>query len=270
MRTQGQDGSFEVIHPPLERQMAMDAFAALPPSHPMIALLELDVTVPEAAIERLQRQGTRVSLFAFVVRSIALAISEHPDLNLIRHGRKLVRFADVDVSVPVEVSTPEGRFPRELIIRRANALTPREVYSTIEAAQTRQRERGEVSAEDRAYRGLMRLVRFTPAWVRVRLLRLAMRSAFGIKRKAGTTLVTSVGKFGAIPGFGFTLITGPRAAAFAVGPVVERPWVDHGQLAVRSVMTLSVIVNHDLVDGGPAARFARRLQALIESGEGLS
>jgi hypothetical protein len=30
-----------------------------------------------------------------------------------------------------------------------------------------------------------------------------------------------------------------------------------------------VIVNHDLVDGGPAARFVARLQALIEGAVGL-
>jgi pyruvate/2-oxoglutarate dehydrogenase complex dihydrolipoamide acyltransferase (E2) component len=57
---------------------------------------------------------------------------------------------------------------------------------------------------------------------------------------------------------------------FVLGSVVEKPWIHAGQITPRSVLSLSVLVDHDLVDGAPAARFAQRLKALIESGEGLS
>lgn len=80
-----QVGQFEVVVPSLDRQLAMDAFAALPDGHPMVGLLELDVTEALGAIDRLRDQGQRVSLFSFLVRAIAVAISEHPDLNLVRH-----------------------------------------------------------------------------------------------------------------------------------------------------------------------------------------
>jgi pyruvate/2-oxoglutarate dehydrogenase complex dihydrolipoamide acyltransferase (E2) component len=263
------DGRYTVIRPAFDRQLAIDAFAAMPPNHLMTALVEFDVTNSVAAIDELQRQGVRVSLFAFVVRSIAVAISEHPDLNLVRHGKKLVRFEDVDVSVPIEVKTPEGKFPRELVLRRAHQRSPAELYAELEAGRERHQEVGELGAEDRWFRRTMGLLRWVPRFVRIALIRIFMRSAFAVKRSAGTTLVTSVGKFASIPGFGFTFSTGPRSAAFAVGSVVEKPWVHEGQITIRSVMTLSIMVNHDLVDGAPAARFARRLQQIIESAEGL-
>ncbi len=253
----------------LERQLAMDAFAALPRSHPMVAALEFDVTDALDAIDALRRAGRRVSLFAFVVRSIAVAISEHPDLNLVRHGRRLARFDDVDVSVPVEVSTPEGNFPREVVLRRAQSSSAVELFACLEAARGRQLVSGETSDEDRWARRTMGAVRWLPRFLRVGLIRWIMRSAFRIKMRAGTTLVTSVGKFAAIPGFAFTFDTGPRAATFVVGGVASKPWVHAGQVVVRSVLPLSLIVDHDLVDGAPVARFARRLQALIESGDGL-
>ena len=262
-------GRFEIFQPKFERQLAIDAFAALPPSHPMVALLELDVTDPLDAIAGLRRGGTRVSLFAFLVRSIAVAIAEHPDLNLIRHGRRLVRFEDVDVSVPVEVTTPDGKFPREIVIRRAHLQSPAEIYATIEAARTLHQETGSTSAEDRWSRRLMHALRFVPAFIRRRLMRVFMRNAFTVKRRAGTTLVTSVGKFASIPGFAFTFSTGPRAAAFAVGGVVEKPCVVGGRIEARSVLSLSIMINHDLLDGAPAARFAARLRTLVESGAGL-
>lgn len=262
-------GRYTITRPAFARQITMDAFAALPPSHLMIALLEFDITAALAAISELQRQGTRVSLFAFLVRSIAVALSEHPELNLVRHGSRLVRFEDVDVSVPVEVMTPQGNFPREVVIRRAQTRSAPEIYAEIEAARDSYQRTGELGAEDRFSQRMMTLLSWVPQFVRIALLRLIMRNAFIVKRKAGTTLVTSVGKFASIPGFAFTFSTGPRAAAFAIGSVVEKPWNHLGQLALRSILAVSVMVNHDLVDGAPAARFAGRLQELIESAEGL-
>lgn len=262
-------GSYELLVPSLDRQLAMDAFAATAQGHPMVALLELDVTNAVAAIEELRREGVRVSLFAFVVRCIATAIAEHPDLNLVRHGRRLVRFEDVDVSVPVEVRTDHGDYPREVVIRRAQDRSVRDIYTEFETARTRYEKTGELGEEDRWSRRAMRAIRWLPPPVRVEIIRLIVRSAFRIKVRGGTTLVTSVGKFTAIPGHSFTLSTGPRAAVFVVGSVVDRPWADDGQLAVRSVLSLSVIVDHDLVDGAPAARFAERLRELVESADGL-
>ena len=262
-------GRYTVVRPSFDRRFAMDAFAALPPSHPMIALLELDVTRATQAIADLQVDGVRVSLFAFLVHAIAKAIAEHPDMNLVRHGRRLVRFEDVDVSVPVEVSTPAGNFPREVVLRSAQTRSPSELYAELEAARHGHRRHGDLGAEDRRNRGLARAFGWLPRFVRIAILRLFMRNAFRIKQMAGTTLVTSVGKFAAIPGFGFTLMTGPRAATFAIGGVVDKPWVDHGRVVARSVLALSIIVDHDLVDGAPATRFARRLQELVESAAGL-
>lgn len=263
-------GRYKVLRPSLDRQLAMDAFAAIRGGHPMVALLELDVTRALGAIDQLQREGIHVSLFAFVVRSIAVAISEHPDLNLVRHRRRLVLFDDVDVSVPVEVRTEEGYAPREMVVRRAQHKSAAAIYGELEAARSQHDSAGELGREDRWARNTLRAIRWLPATLRVGLIRHIMRSAFRVKAQAGTTLVTSVAKFAAVPGFSFTFSTGPRAAVFVVGGVVEKPWLCAGQVVPRSVLSLSVMVDHDLVDGAPAARFARRLQGLIETADGLT
>lgn len=262
-------GNYQVVAPSLDRQLAMDAFAAIPKGHPMVALLELDVTRALAAIAERRARGERLSLFAFVVQAIAASIAEHPDLNLVRHGRRLVRFEDVDVSVPVEVQTPQGPVPREVVLRRAQHRSVQELYAELEQARERHEATGETSDEDRWARALMRAVRWLPRLLRVALMRGIVGSAFRIKARAGTTLITSVGKFASIPGFSFTFSTGPRAAIFVVGSVSEKSWVHCGQVVPRSILGLSVMVDHDLVDGAPAARFAARLQSRIEAAEGL-
>jgi hypothetical protein len=42
-----------------------------------------------------------------------------------------------------------------------------------------------------------------------------------------------------------------------------------GQIALRDYLSLTITVDHDIVDGAPAARFTERLKDLIESGYGL-
>lgn len=262
-------GEYTVFRPSLERQLAIDAFAAIRGGHPIVGLLELDVTDALTAIDALRRQGARVSLFAFTVRAIAIAISEHPDLNLVRHGKRLVCFEDVDVSVPVEVWHGGTSAPREVVVRRAQHRSVSDIFMEIEAARLRYAQTGALGDEDRWGQRIMRAIQWLPAGIRVVLFRLVMRSAFRIKTRAGTTLVTSVGKFGSLPGHAFTFSTGPRAAVFVIGSVAEKPWLRGGQVVPRSILSISIIVDHDLVDGAPAARFARRLQELIESAAGL-
>lgn len=270
MATSHPMGRYELLRPPPDRQLAIDAFAAIRGGHPMTALLELDVTAALARVDRLQRAGTRVSLFAFILRSIAVALSEHPDLNLVRHGTRLVRFEDVDINVPIEVQTPAGPFPRQVVLRRAQHRSAVELYAELAAARRRQELDGSTSDEDRWARAMLRSASRLPSFVRVWLIRCIMRSAFRIKAHAGTTLVTSVGKFADMPGVAFTFSTGPRAAVFVVGGVALKPWIWHGRVVPRSVLSLSVMVDHDLVDGAPAARFVARLRELIESAAELA
>ncbi|MGZ3666132.1 MAG: 2-oxo acid dehydrogenase subunit E2, partial [Ktedonobacterales bacterium] len=42
-----------------------------------------------------------------------------------------------------------------------------------------------------------------------------------------------------------------------------------GHVTVREYLSLTISVDHEIVDGAPAARFTRRLKELIEGGYGL-
>ena len=46
------------------------------------------------------------------------------------------------------------------------------------------------------------------------------------------------------------------------------PQVD-GQVEFREYLSMTISVDHDVIDGAPAIRFALRLKELIESGYGL-
>ena len=263
-------GTYRIEAPSFLRRLAIESFSAVPQTHSMTAFMELDVTAPLARIEALRSQGVRVSLFSHVVRCIAVALAEHPALNVVRHGSKIAWFDDVDISVPVEVVVDGSHHPLQLVLRRVQDKSAPEIYAEIADAKKEHAAHGALGAEDRWARRMMKLALVLPRFVRKWVIRRMVANARLVKRRTGTTLVTSVGKFAKIPGFVTPLAMGPKATTFAIGSVVDKPVVRDGEVVVRTVLALTSIFDHDVVDGAPAARFGTRLQELVESAAELT
>ena len=78
----------------------------------------------------------------------------------------------------------------------------------------------------------------------------------------GGTFTISI--LGSVDGFTPILNQG-QVALLGVGRTKEKPVVIKGQIVVREITTLSLTVDHQVVDGAVAANFSRRLQQLIEN-----
>ena len=61
------------------------------------------------------------------------------------------------------------------------------------------------------------------------------------------------------------IINLPEAAILGVGRIQPKPVVRDGEIVVRQMWTLSLVFDHRLVDGAPAARFLQRIKQLIEN-----
>lgn len=90
------------------------------------------------------------------------------------------------------------------------------------------------------------------------------------KAKEGTLLPDAVlgGTFtisvlGIVDGFTPILNAG-QSAILGVGRSVQKPVVSKGEIVVREMLTLSLTVDHQTIDGAIAASFMRRLQQAIE------
>jgi pyruvate dehydrogenase E2 component (dihydrolipoamide acetyltransferase) len=77
----------------------------------------------------------------------------------------------------------------------------------------------------------------------------------------GTISITNIGVFGIDAG---TPILNPgEAAILAMGAVRRMPWEHRGEIALRSVMTLSLSFDHRLVDGEQGSRFLADVGAIL-------
>jgi len=78
----------------------------------------------------------------------------------------------------------------------------------------------------------------------------------------GTFTVTNLGGLGVEA---FTpIINQPQAGILGIGKIMEKPVVLGGGIHVRSMLTLSLVFDHRLLDGAPAAKFLAKVKALLE------
>jgi pyruvate/2-oxoglutarate dehydrogenase complex dihydrolipoamide acyltransferase (E2) component len=84
------------------------------------------------------------------------------------------------------------------------------------------------------------------------------------RRMSGTVIITSIGMFGKGGGWGIGFLP-MHTMGLTVGGIVQKPGVHEGQIAIREYLNLTMSFDHDVVDGAPAARFARKLTELVET-----
>lgn len=245
---------------PWVRQLVIDTGRAARRRHAIHGLFEADVTSARAAL----RQAGDTRLFtAFVIHCVATAVAADSGVQAYRdlRGREVV-FDQVDVGLPIEVDLGGKPFAFTHVLRDAGRRTVEDLGREMHAVQADPQLSPSVRKEPWVHAYLL-----LPGFVRVALLGALHRLPRRQKALAGTVGVTAVGMFGAGAGWGigFQLHT----LSVVVGGIARRPVFFQGVLVEREFLQLTVSVDHDIVDGAPAARFVGRLRELLVAGDGI-
>lgn len=240
---------------PSNRRLVTAAVRAGERMTPMHGLLDLDVT---EANRLLAAHEPALSFTAFVVASVARAAAAHPEVHAYRNWRgQLVSHRHVDVNTIVEITTPQGPFPLAHVIRDAD------IRDLVDLTAELRRVKTDPSASSSG----RLLVRAAPVAARIPGLFPAMYALVGrsvrFRQQVGTVAVTAIGMFAAGGGFA---IAPPSLMSLqvVVGGMSARPRVEDGHVEIRDVLDLTVTIDHNVVDGAPAARFGADLRELIE------
>lgn len=246
---------------PVRRRLVTSAVRAGRRVVPMHGLFEVDVTEARAV---LARSDPPLSLTAYVLASAARAAARHPEVHAYRDVRgRLVEHRHVDVQTLVEVPTPDGPFGLVHVVRDADIRAVADISAELRA----------VKAEPTRTTNGRLLDRLAPLAGRVPGLYALVFAVLARSRRAraatGTVQVTAVGMFAGGAGFA---IAPPTVASctVVVGGLDRRPRVVDGRVVVRDVLDLTVTIDHNVTDGGPATRFGADLRRTIESGETLA
>jgi 2-oxoisovalerate dehydrogenase E2 component (dihydrolipoyl transacylase) len=192
---------------------------------------EVDVTELEALRAALndRHAATRgkLTLLPFLMRAIAVAVVEHPQVNALFDDEKGVLTRHAAVHIGIATQTEVGLMVP--VVRHAEALSlwqsAAEVARLAAAARAGSITRGELSGS--------------------------------------TITITSLGPLGGI--VTTPIINAPEVAIVGVNRIVERPMIRGGLVVPRQLMNLSSSFDHRVVDGQVAALFVQALRRLLEA-----
>jgi pyruvate dehydrogenase E2 component (dihydrolipoamide acetyltransferase) len=203
-----------------------DSFRDIP-HFPLTIDVELDaLLVSRGTINAaLAAEGVKVSVNDMVIKAAAVALRRVPDANA--------------------SFTPEGiAFHHHADIAMAVAIDGGLITPIIRAAETK---------------GLAQIARESKDLAeRARLRKLRPEEFQG-----GTFSISNLGMFG-IKAFA-SIINEPQGAILSVGAGERRAVVKDGQLAIATVMTVTLTCDHRVVDGAIGARWLAAFRTLIEN-----
>ncbi len=168
--------------------------------------------------------GWKISVNDFVVRAVALALRAYPNANC-SWTEEAIRYYQV-VDVSVAVATPNGLITP--IVKNADQKGLAAISGEVRHLAKRARE-GKLMPEE--YQG-------------------------------GCFTISNLGMYG-IKDFA-AIINPPQACLLAVGAAEKRPVVKDGALAVATMMSCTLSIDHRAVDGAAGAEYLQVFKTLIE------
>ncbi|WP_421740288.1 dihydrolipoamide acetyltransferase family protein [Cellulomonas sp.] len=170
-------------------------------------------------------EGHRITILTLVAKAVTVALGRNPSLNAHwdEAAGEIVQFGYVNLGIAA--ATPRGLLVPS--IKDADRLRLPDLADAI-GALTESARAGTSTPADLA---------------------------------GGTITITNIGVFGVDTGT--PILVPGQAAILAMGAIRRRPWEFQDQLALRSVMTLSLSFDHRLVDGAEAARFLADVGAIL-------
>ncbi|MEN3950603.1 2-oxo acid dehydrogenase subunit E2 [Iodidimonas sp. SYSU 1G8] len=169
-------------------------------------------------------EGPKVSVNDFIIRAAGLALKQFPDANVQFAGDKLRRFSRSDVAVAVAI---EGGLITP-IVKGADLKGVAAISSEMKELAGRAKD-GKLAPEE--YQG-------------------------------GTIAISNLGMFG-VKEF-LAVINPPQASILAIGAGEKRPVVRNDQLAIATLMSVTMACDHRAMDGAVGAQFLQVFKTLLE------
>jgi pyruvate dehydrogenase E2 component (dihydrolipoamide acetyltransferase) len=174
---------------------------------------------------QLEHRGVKLSVNDFIIKACALALQKVPAANAVWAGDRVLQFTKSDVAVAVAIEG--GLFTP--VLRDAEGKTLSALSAEMKDLAKRARDRKLAPQE---YQG-------------------------------GSFAISNLGMFG-IDNFD-AIINPPHAAILAVGAGVAKPIVKNGAIVVGTVMSVTLSVDHRVIDGAVGAALLTAIKDNLEN-----
>ena len=176
--------------------------------------------------KQLEPRGVKLSVNDFIIKACALALQQVPDANAVWAGDRILKLEPSDVAVAVAIEG--GLFTP--VLKDAHQKSLSTLSAEMKDLATRARDRKLAPHE---YQG-------------------------------GSFAISNLGMFG-IDNFD-AVINPPHGSILAVGAGVKKPVVkDDGEIGIATVMSVTLSVDHRVIDGALGAQFLEAIKQGLEA-----
>jgi len=217
--------------PVLRRTIAEAMVRAASTAVPITTTDETDVTELVALRQRskvaAEAQGVRVTLLPFIMKAVAAALRQHPMLNAtLDEDLRHLRLKH-EYHLGIATDTPDG-----LIVPVIRHVDQKPILT------------------------LARELQHLTALARERRIGLA-------DLRGGTFTISNYGAIGGL--FATPMLHLPQVAILGVGRLIDKPVVHEGEIAIRTMLPLSLTFDHRAMDGAHAQRFLNELMGYLSN-----
>ncbi|MEQ3641526.1 MAG: pyruvate dehydrogenase complex dihydrolipoamide acetyltransferase [Paracoccus sp. (in: a-proteobacteria)] len=179
--------------------------------------------------KQLEGRGVKLSVNDFIIKASALALQQVPDANAVWAGDRILKLKPSDVAVAVAIEG--GLFTP--VLKDAHQKTLSALSAQMKDLAARAKSKKLAPHE---YQG-------------------------------GSFAISNLGMFG-IENFD-AVINPPHGAILAVGAGIPTPVVEKGEVVVRNVMSMTLSVDHRVIDGAMGAQLLEAIVAHLENPMGM-
>lgn len=229
-------------------------------------LLEVDVTEARSALKARKAAGEDISFTAWLIHHIGQSLQHYPRMHaFLRSRRSLAVFSDVDVSTMIEREHLGDRVPLVYVVRAVNRKSAEEITGEIRRAQSQTLDKDATVLSGDGFSSFWTNLYFRlPGFLRRLVWRTWLGNPRQAQRQMGSVIVTSIGMYGNIRGWFLHYSVHPLS--FGVGAITKKPAVIDDQVVIREFLHLTVLMDHNVVDGAYMARFIADLCCRLEQG----
>lgn len=231
-------------------------------------MLEFDVTESRQKLRDLRRKGTSISFNAWLIKVIGSVLQKHPEAaSYLYNKRKLIIFHDINVSLLVEKKVSNTKVPMPVVIEKVNEKTALEITEEIEQAKSQKLQTNDIVLKKQS-KNYERLYFQLPGFLRRLFWKLLLKRPKIAYKTMGNVAITSVGMMGKINGWFIHKSVHP--ISFGVGSILKKPVVIENEVKIREILNMTILVDHDVIDGAPMVRFLDDLTNYFETGKEIN
>lgn len=260
--------NFKIQKFPHTRIATIDVCEVGKRKHHITAFIELDVTKSRKKIKEYNKgKANKISFTAWLISVISFTVKKYEtSASYLKGKNKLVIFDDVNVSIVIEKDLNGQKIPVPLVIEKANKISIETITSQIARAKNEKFTDDDIVLQKKAGR-LEKIYYLFPGFLRRYFWKYLLSHPKFAYQRMGNVAFTSIGMIGKINGW--FIPTSVHPICFGISSILKKPAVVDDKIEIREMLNMTILLDHDVIDGAPMARFIRDLSKNIESGINL-